>query len=89
MRKEISFAAKVLATVKRIPPGVTLSYKEVAELSGCPNAWRAVGSILKKNYDTAIPCHRVIRSDGKYGGYNRGADLKRALLERELGAKKS
>ncbi len=77
------FSQKVLALVKAIPAGRTLTYKEVAQRAGNPKASRAVGSILKKNYDPSIPCHRVIRSDGTLGGYNRGADKKKVLLEWE------
>lgn len=77
------FKEKVFETVKKIPRGRTLAYKQVAELAGSPGAWRAVGSILNKNYDPAIPCHRVVRSDGKTGGYNRGAVKKAELLAAE------
>jgi O-6-methylguanine DNA methyltransferase len=55
----------------------------VATLAGKPRAYRAVGNILNKNYDKAIPCHRVIRSDGKIGGYNRGVKNKISLLKNE------
>lgn len=77
------FKEKVFETVKKIPRGRTLTYKQVAELAGRPRAWRAVGNILNKNYDPAIPCHRVVRSDGKTGGYNRGAAKKAELLAAE------
>lgn len=77
------FRKKVLEAVRQIPKGRTLSYKEVAEKAGKPRAWRAVGNILNKNYDPKIPCHRVIRSDRKVGGYNRGAKKKRELLLKE------
>ncbi len=52
-------------------------------MAGSPRAYRAVGNILHTNYDPGIPCHGVVRSDGKIGGYNRGNDLKRKILERE------
>jgi methylated-DNA-[protein]-cysteine S-methyltransferase len=64
------FTNKVLDVVARIPKGSTLSYKEVAEKAGSPGACRAVGSILSKNADTSIPCHRVIKSNGAHGTYN-------------------
>lgn len=51
--------------------------------AGSLGAARAVGSILKKNYDPAIPCHRVIRSDGIVGEYNRGRDEKVRKLRAE------
>jgi methylated-DNA-[protein]-cysteine S-methyltransferase len=77
------FKEKVFNIVKKIPRGRTLTYKQVAKLAGRPKACRAVGNILHRNYDPAIPCHRVIRSDGKLGGYNGGAGRKKELLERE------
>lgn len=69
--------------VKKIPRGKVLTYKEVALRAGSPRAARAVGSILKKNYDPTIPCHRVIRSDGIAGEYNRGRNKKLELLKKE------
>lgn len=77
------FQKKVYKIVQKIPRGKVLTYKEVARLAGNPNASRAVGNILNKNYDKSIPCHRVIRSDGKLGGYNRGAENKIRLLKKE------
>ena len=77
------FADKVREVVRKIPKGSVLTYKAVAELAGSPNAFRAVGNILNKNYDAAIPCHRVIRSDGTPGGYNRGDAQKARLLREE------
>lgn len=80
---EIEFQKKVYQIVKKIPKGEVLTYKEVAERAGYSRAWRAVGNVLTKNKDPKIPCHRVIRSDGKIGGYNRGIKKKIALLKRE------
>jgi len=77
------FAKKVLKIVAKIPNGKTLSYKEVARRAGKPKAYRAVGNILNKNYNLRIPCHRVIYSDGKIGGYNRGVKNKIRLLKNE------
>jgi len=79
-----SFKDKVLDIVRSIPKGKTLTYKEVATLAGSPRAARAVGSYMKANYDKTVPCHRVIRSDGVIGDYNRGGSYaKRELLTRE------
>lgn len=78
-----SLKEKVYAVVKKIPKGKTLTYKQVAEKAGNSKAFRAVGNILNKNFDPSIPCHRVIRSDGKTGGYNRGAINKQKLLKKE------
>ena len=82
-----SFADRVYRIVAKIPRGEVLTYKQVASLAGSPNASRAVGSILKKNWNPDVPCHRVVRSDGRAGEYNRGADQKKEILHRE-GVKK-
>ena len=78
-----NFKQKVFKIVKKIPRGKVLTYKEVAEKAGKPRAWRAVGNILAKNKKPTIPCHRVIRSDGEIGGYNKGRRKKRELLKKE------
>ena len=77
------FKEHVLAIVRRIPRGSVMTYKEVAAVAGSPRAWRAVGAIMKGNFDLSVPCHRVIRSDGKIGGYNRGSDRKAERLKSE------
>lgn len=81
------FQSKVYAVVKKIPRGQTLTYKQVAVKIGNPKAVRAVGNALNKNYDPSIPCHRVIKSNGKTGGYNRGAANKKRLLKKEQNKK--
>lgn len=78
-----SFREKVLGIVSNIPKGKVLTYKEVADRAGNEKACRAVGNILNKNYNPDIPCHRVIRSDGKLGGYNRGEKEKIRKLKEE------
>lgn len=78
-----TFADRVRAVVARIPRGETMTYRQVAERAGSPRAFRAVGNILNKNYDPNIPCHRVIRSDCTTGGYNRGTERKREILQEE------
>jgi O-6-methylguanine DNA methyltransferase len=78
-----TFTEKVYEVVKKIPKGKVLTYKEVARKAGNINASRAVGNILNKNYNPKIPCHRVIRSDGKLGGYNRGKNAKTSILKKE------
>lgn len=83
--KSNSFRERVLMVVRTIPKGQTRTYKEVATAAGNPKAYRAVGAILRTNYDVAIPCHRVIRSDGTLGGYNRGIRQKEKLLAKERG----
>lgn len=79
-----SFTEKTRAVVKKIPKGKVMTYAEVAKAAGSPKAYRAVASIMAANYDLEVPCHRVIRSDGGLGGYNRGGiEKKRAILESE------
>ncbi len=77
------FRKKVLRVAARIPRGKTITYAEVARRAGSPRAFRAVGNILNKNYDPKIPCHRVVRSDGSPGGYNRGSEKKLKILCQE------
>jgi len=78
-----TFREKVLDIVRGIAKGKVLTYKEVALKAGSAGASRAVGSILKMNYDKNIPCHRVICSDGQTGEYNRGRENKIKLLKKE------
>lgn len=78
-----SFKERVLKVVREIPKGKTMAYKDVATLAGSPLAYRTVGNILNKNHSADIPCHRVIRSDGRVGGYNRGRKRKATLLRKE------
>jgi len=77
------FTERVRKIVKQIPKGETRTYKQVAALAGSPNASRAVGNIMKGNFDESIPCHRVVRSDGGLGGYNRGESEKIRKLKEE------
>lgn len=81
-----TFAEKVYEVTKGIPKGKTLTYKEVAVKISHPKSARAVGIVLSKNFNKEIPCHRVIRSDGKMGGYNRGGEIeKKKILNKEKG----
>jgi methylated-DNA-[protein]-cysteine S-methyltransferase len=81
----VSFREAVFKIVVKIPKGEVLTYKKVAELAGFSKAWRAVGNILNKSpgMRQGIPCHRVIMSDGKIGGYNKGTAKKILLLKKE------
>lgn len=84
MKKSKNFTEKVLAIVRKIPKGKTMTYKQVAAKAGNEKASRVVGSTMKANYDPEIPCHRVVRSDGKVDDYNRGGSIgKIALLKKE------
>lgn len=79
-----TFSGNVRDVVRKIQEGKTMTYKEVAVKAGNPLAARAVAQVMAANYDPAIPCHRVIRTDGKLGGYNRGGEAKkRAILRSE------
>ena len=80
-----AFSERVCDVVRRIPKGKTLSYKQVAAAAGKPGAARAVGTIMARNTDHSVPCHRVIKSDGKPGGYNGLKGEKEELLMEELG----
>jgi len=80
----ITFSERVKAYVRTIKAGETRSYKEVALAVGTPNGARAIAQVMAKNYDPTVPCHRVIKSDGSLGGYNRGGEKKkRAILASE------
>jgi len=79
-RKDVYFA---LFKTKR---GETLSYSELALISGYPKAARAVGTAMKNNpFPFIIPCHRVIKSDGRLGGFFGAEEMKRKLIELESG----
>ena len=82
-----AFQLRVWQVVRAIPMGTTLSYAEVAQRIGEPNAARAVAQACAENaIAIAIPCHRVVRSDGVPSGYRSGLDRKRALLSKEASA---
>lgn len=77
------FQKKVLETISRIPTGETMTYAEVAEAAGRPNAARAVGNVMASNpIPLILPCHRVVASQG-LGGFTSGLDIKRKLLKLE------
>lgn len=79
-----AFQEAVWRELRKIPPGETRSYAEIAAAIGQPKAVRAVGTANGDNHVAVlIPCHRVIRSDGTLGGYAGGLDKKRKLLAAE------
>jgi AraC family transcriptional regulator of adaptative response/methylated-DNA-[protein]-cysteine methyltransferase len=79
-----AFQMQVWETLRKIPYGETLSYKEVAEKIGNEKAVRAVaGACAKNRVALVIPCHRVIGSNGKMSGYRWGVERKKRLLEKE------
>ena len=80
------FSLAVLCEVSKIPRGETRTYAQVAKAVGHPNASRAVGTVLRKNpLPKIIPCHRVIKSEGRIGNYSGrgGPRAKRLLLKKE------
>jgi len=81
-----TFAEKVRQIVRNIPEGKTMTYKEVATKAGNTKAARAVGAIMRTNYDETIPCHRVVASDGTMRGYNRGGVIRKREMLFEEGA---
>ena len=84
-----AFQEAVWRELRKIPPGETRSYAEIAAAIGQPKAVRAVGTANGDNHVAVlIPCHRVIRSDGSLGGYAGGLDRKRKLLEAEGAAQR-
>ena len=79
-----AFQEAVWAELRKIPPGESRSYAQIAAAVGKPKAVRAAGSANgANNVAVLIPCHRVVRSDGSLGGYAYGEDIKRELLRRE------
>ncbi|MBP7178464.1 MAG: methylated-DNA--[protein]-cysteine S-methyltransferase, partial [Moraxellaceae bacterium] len=78
------FQQKVWQALLEIPAGKTSSYTDIASRMGAPKSVRAVAGACAANaLAVAIPCHRVVRSDGALSGYRWGVERKRALLERE------
>ena len=82
-----NFKSRVQNIVRKIKKGNVLTYKQVAALAGSPGASRAVGNIMKGNFDKTIPCHRVIGSDGNLVGYAGELWRKKWLLDFEIGDK--
>ena len=79
-----AFQQRVWQALRSIPAGQTVSYTQLAQRIGQPSASRAVASACAANpVAVAIPCHRVVRTDGSLSGYRWGVERKRALLLRE------
>ncbi len=78
------FQRKVLVATFKIPSGKVSTYKRIAEKVGKPHAYRAVANALKKNpLHPVVPCHRVVRSDGRFGGDQKRAQARIELVENE------
>ena len=82
-RSRPDFSSRVLAAVRRIPPGFVATYGDVALRAGRPRASRAVGNIMSGCSDPTVPCHRVVGAGGALGGYGSDRSLKRELLRAE------
>ena len=79
-----TFVERVLKELYKTSFGNKFSYKQLAERAGCSNAYRAVGTAMRKNkIPFILPCHRVVNSDGSVGNYGLGIQLKQYLLEHE------
>ena len=75
---------KIYKKLLEVPEGKITTYGELAKAVGLKNGQRAVGKIMNKNpYPVIIPCHRVVKSDGKVGGYGYGQDVKINMLTKE------
>ncbi|AKM82142.1 TPA: methylated-DNA--[protein]-cysteine S-methyltransferase [Candidatus Berkelbacteria bacterium] len=94
LKAHSKFSIDVINIVAQIPKGKLMTYSKVAEKAGSPRAYRAVGSILNRNFRNQgnqlpgisgipIPCHRVVRADGHIGDYAKGPKEKEKLLEIE------
>ena len=77
------FQKKIYDAVHGIPAGKVSTYAHIAAVAGNPHAMRAVGNALNKNPFASIPCHRVVRSDARVGGFARGTRAKTRLLKKE------
>ena len=81
-----TFQRRVWHALREVPAGATATYREIADRVGSPKTARAVARACASNpLAVAIPCHRVVRTDGGLGGYRWGVERKRALLAREAG----
>ena len=80
----MSLDKKIYKKLLQVPKGKITTYGELAKAVGLKNGQRAVGKIMNKNpYPVIIPCHRVIKSDGKIGGYAYGEEIKFNMLSKE------
>ena len=79
-----SFERDVYAALSRVPYGTAVSYRDLAFAAGRPNAYRATGSVMARNVlPIVLPCHRVVKNDGRLGFYGDDPAWKRTLLELE------
>ncbi len=84
--KGSNFQKSVYRELLKTRPGTTVSYKKIAQLIGSPNAYRAIGSACRSNrLPLLVPCHRIVKHDGKIGNYIYGIEIKKSLLSHEHG----
>ena len=80
----MSIDKKIYKKLLEVPEGKITTYGELAKAVGFTNVQRAVGKIMNKNpYPVIIPCHRVVKADGKVGGYAYGEEIKTSMLKKE------
>lgn len=82
-RSQGRFSTRVLAAVRRIPPGRVATYGDIARLAGSPRASRAVGTVMQGCRDVATPCHRVVGAQGRIGGWSGPLAVKSMRLRAE------
>jgi len=84
LHDKTKFEKDVLIATFRIPRGKVSTYKRIAQKIGKPKAYRAVANALHKNpLHPIVPCHRVVRFDGRFGGEKKAAESRRKLVEKE------
>ena len=82
--ENFEMSLKIYDLIKKVPPGKVTTYGELAKSIGNVKSSRVIGKILNKNpFPINIPCHRVVLSNGKIGGYYYGAEIKKRILEKE------
>ena len=80
----MTLSTKVYRKLLQVPKGKVTSYGDLAKAVGLENGQRAIGMIMKKNpFPVIVPCHRVVKSDGKIGGYVYGQRVKSQMLTKE------
>jgi methylated-DNA-[protein]-cysteine S-methyltransferase len=82
MKRADNFETRCYDALRAVPAGRVTTYSAIARALGS-KASRAVGNAMRKNRDPSIPCHRVVKSNGQVGGYNRGKDMKIRMLKKE------
>ena len=80
----MTLGTKVYRQLLRVPEGKVTTYGDLAKAVGLENGQRVIGTIMKKNpFPVIVPCHRVVKSDGKIGGYVYGERVKSQMLTKE------